>query len=177
MDKRNGERMRENFHRSLAWLAVGAVAVVVLELFWNAANAGNAEGEVRDAAANRADDKDEGLGLDDMAAFAFDDTPPVVGSGRVSSLFIDECFDPRGMGEVTSSFDGGVVGIVSDRDAGDLFRVCADGLDGNGWIRVESGQPLRCTFLKESGRVRWLFLDVTQVADSGVAVIVTEGGA
>ena len=160
----------------LALLAFGAVVALVAESIWSWRVGGRSSMETDE----RIDDLSYpffGFGLDDMLSVVIGEEESAEEPVVAPTLFIDECFDPQDMGEVNVSEDGGVVGIVSEKPAGELFQLCADRLDAHGWIQVQSGQTHRCTFLKEQGEIQWLFLDVMQVADSGVAVVVTQGGA
>ena len=177
MDVGKDRRAPGGFPRGLAVLALGAVIALAAECAWGGLNNGRSPAKAEKGAAEGVRPVSLGIGCDGMLAMIFDEDESVAESEVSPVVFSDECFDPSDIGEVSVSDDGGVIGIVSAEAADDLFRICADRLDANGWIQVQSGQPLRCTFLKETGEVRWLFLDVTQVADSGVAVIVMQGGA
>lgn len=178
MDTQADKRAWGNLRRGLAWLAFGALAVIVVEYAWDCFFGNRPGGESNGSDIGEVEPSGAADSLDAMLAFALgDEDEPAAGAVVVPPVFVKECFDPYAMGEVSVSDDGGVVGIVSDKGADDLFGDCAHWLEDKGWIQVESGHAHRCTFLKDTGEVHWLFLDVTQVSDSGVAVVVMQGGA
>ena len=169
MEKKAEGRMRKNLVRGITCLAVGALAMMVIELIWDAAH-----GPSRQDGCDLEELRSSSLGYEDLVAYAFNDDEGAVGFGSVPRWFLAECFDPSDMGEVRGSNDGGVVGITSDRTADYLFRECITRFEDHGWKPV-CGNSLRCSFKKDTGQVHWAYLDVSQVADSSVAVIVLEG--
>ena len=172
MDNRIRKRMHGNLLKGVAWLAVGALAIMVLESAWDYVMAG---GSGRQADGNAAADGDGGYAAGSLSAYVFGDDERAIGSEELPFGFAEECFDPRDLGEVRSSYDGGVIGVVSNLEVADLAEICADRLKARGWLQVDGGSQSRSTFLKENGSLRWLFLDVTKVSDSSVAVMVAEG--
>ena len=169
MDAWVEKRMWANLLKGVACLIAGALAVLVVEYAWHHGVFG---GEFTSGGGG---DGDEELPQPDLMAFVLDDDDTEIGFAGVSPGFVEECFDPSGLGEVRSSNDGGVVGIVSDLEAEALFDACTCRLIDHGWLRISGGQLLRCSFLKETGTVRWVFLDVSEVSDSSTAVLVMEG--
>lgn len=168
MDAWVEKRMWANLLKGVACLVAGALAVFVVEYAWHHGAFG---GEVEFGSG---EDGDAELLQPDLMAFVLGGDDVGVGFIGVSPCFVEECFDPSGLGEVRTSDDGGVVGIVSDLEAPTLFDACARRLVDHGWLRVSGGQPLRCSFLKETGAIRWVFLDVSEVSDSSTAVMVVE---
>ena len=181
MDDGRDGWMRVNLLKGLGCLAIGAIVIAVVEYVWDYASANRVAGEgfaIGGGASTGRDGLAASDGVPDveqMMAFVIDGDEAGLDTGGLPEEFLRECFDPRGIGEVRTSIDGGVVGIVSDWEADDLYRMCSDSLCGNGWIRAQGSQGRHGSFLKEAGSYRWAFLDVTQVNDSGVAVIVLEG--
>ena len=176
MEKRTVRRMRGSIVKGVAWLAVGAVAILAVELAWDHVVTGGDEERLGEREAGGAEAGDDMPIREGFSAFVFDGDDAAIGLDGAPPGFAEECFDAHGLGEVRSSHDGGVVGIISDLDAGSLFRACADRLAARGWVQMESGSPLRCTFVKDRGAIRWVYLDVTEVSGDGVAVLVIEGG-
>lgn len=170
MEHRHEQRMHANLARGALCLAVGALAILAVELIWDAVNAPDRPGR---HAADSAEGGRGGYGYEDLMAFALDDDEDAVGFTGVPTRFLDECFDPRDMGEVHGSLDGGVVGISADCEASFLFQECVTRFQDHGWTSVCSG-PCRCSLKKERGDIHWAYLDVSQVADTSVAVIVLE---
>ncbi|MBE6470516.1 MAG: hypothetical protein E7000_02275 [Coriobacteriaceae bacterium] len=171
MGNDSDKRRWRNLAGGIMLIAAGAAAVALVELAWDAsvnAKVGS-QAPVQDAG-------HAGFSMEDFSAYVLDDADLPGISNGVSSAFVAECFDPRSLGEVNCSDDGSVVGIVSDDAAADLFRRCAERLSRRGWVPVGSSRDLRCTFLRNAGTIRWLFLDVSQVAESSVAVMVLEEG-
>lgn len=170
MRESDDARMWRNLGKGVAWIAAGAVAILAVEMMWDHL-AGREYARAGDGAPSVFRERETGAGIADLADIAFGDAAP---GGEVPEGFAEECFDPRILGEVSVSADGAVMGIVSELPSAELFDRCSDGLEAHGWVALESGLPLRCTFSKGVGRTRWLFLDVSQVSGSGVAVIVLE---
>ena len=174
MEERVQRRMRINLVKGVACLAVGAIVIAAIEALWD-----HADAESRFHGGGSPGMQDEsplsgGFGFQDMMSFALDGDLTAIGEQAVPQRFLEECFDAAEFGDVRCSDDGGVIGIVSDAPASELFDECVGKLVENGWLQMESGYPLRCTFLKESGSLHWLFLDVNQVSGDGVAVLVME---
>ena len=167
MDDGMNARMRANLLRGIACVALGAMAIVAIEMAWDVMMASNQGG-----AAPSADSGSGGTGFGDLAAYVLDGDDAALGRACAPPGFAEECFDAGELGEVRSSPEGGVVGITSERDAEALFEECATRLKGRGWIQMASGQARRGTFLKSSGKLRWMFLEVSRVADSSTAVMV-----
>jgi hypothetical protein len=152
-------------------LLAGVLAMVLVEWAWDAAHAvGTGEPDARASGG-----MDGGFGSEDMTAFIMKGDAGGMWQEGAPPWFAEECLDADELGEVRCSSDGDVVGIISDYPADRLFGLCCERLEERGWRREESGQSLRSAFLKETGDVRWAFLDVVQVADEGVAVFALEG--
>ena len=167
------KRMRANLAKGVACLALGAVAVMAIELVWDHVMALGRTSAREQAGISEESGPGGSHSLDTLLSYVFDQGE--LADTGLPAGFIEDYFDPRGLGELSTSDDGMVVGIVSDYPAAALFGLCVDGLEGRGWMKLESGQALRCTFVREGYAARWVFLDVTQVSDSGVAVLVLEG--
>ena len=175
MDDWIEKRMWANLLRGVACLATGALAILAVEYLWHQGAFGDESGKqaVHTPGVIEGQGGGDFMSLD-LAAVVFDEENASIGLDGVTRHFSEECFDPQGLGEIRRSYDGGVVGIVSELEAPDLFKACVKRLAANGWIRVSDGQSLRCSFTKPHSAVRWVFLDVTEVSGSGVAVIVVE---
>ncbi|MDO4532569.1 MAG: hypothetical protein Q4C36_02480 [Coriobacteriia bacterium] len=169
MDAWVEKRMWANLLKGVACLVAGALAVLVVEYAWQHGVFGGGE-----AVSGDGGDGDAEVPQPDLMAFVLNGDDAGIGFTGAPLCFIEECFDPSGLGEVRTSDDGGVVGIVSDLEAPVLFDVCVHKLVDHGWSRVSDGQPLRCSFLKGTGAIRWVFLDVSEVSDSSAAVLVLE---
>jgi hypothetical protein len=165
--------MRGNLAKGVAWLMLGAAVILAIELVWDYMASGN-EKRIAEATSGNGGIRDEPLEKGSMSAFVLDGDESAIGLAGAPIRFDEECFDAHDLGEVRSSHDGGVVGIVSDLNADGLFEACAARLASHGWMQVQSGQSLRSTFRKGSGAIRWLYLDVTEVSGSSVAVFVLE---
>lgn len=175
MDDWVEKRMWKNFLKGIACLVTGALAILAVEYLWHQGVFGDESGKqtMRSSDGIGGQRGDDFAPLD-LAAVVFDEEDVSIGLDGVTRHFAEECFDPQGLGEVRRSYDGGVVGVVSELEASDLFRACTEKLIANGWVRTSGGQNFRCSFTKPHGAVRWAFLDVTEVSGSGVAVIVVE---
>lgn len=175
MDDWVEKRMWGNLLKGIACLAAGALAILAVEYLWHQGVLGDDPGKqtVRspEVIGGRGDSDTTSL---DLAAVVFDEDSASIGLDGVTRHFAEECFDPQGLGEIRRSYDGGVVGIISELEASDLFEACVEKLAANGWIRISDSRNLQCSFAKPQGAVRWAFLDVTEVSGSGVAVIVVE---
>ena len=167
MDEAMNTRMRANLLRGIACVALGAMAIAAIELAWDAMTA-----SAQDGGAPSADPGYGGMDFDDLAAYVLDDDDTVLGQACAPPGFDEECFDAGEFGEVRSSLEGGVVSIMSDSDAEAFFEECATLLKGRGWIQMDDGRDLRGTFLKSSGKYRWVFLEVSRIADISTAVMV-----
>ncbi|MDO4400077.1 MAG: hypothetical protein Q4D27_03895 [Coriobacteriia bacterium] len=175
MEERAEKRMRMNLAKGIACLVIGAIVIAAIEVLWDHADAGNrfrgASQETRDEPSSSG-----GFEFQDMMSSVLTGNLSAIGMQDVPQAFLEECFDAAELGDARCSADGGVIGIVSDAPASELFEACVGKLVDRGWLQVESGYPLRCTFLKESGALHWLFLDVNQVSGDGVAVLVLGEG-
>ena len=165
-----------NLAKGTACLAIGLLAVLTIgwvgdALGMDAQSSADAQAGVQEGTASAVGE----VGFAQLSAFVLDGNEDAVGTCTVPESFLAECFDPSELGEVRCSFDGNVVGIVADSGKDDLLDACISRLRAGGWAEVESGQAYRSTFVKEDGDMRWLFLDVSQVSDSSVAVITLKG--
>lgn len=98
-------------------------------------------------------------------------------TGTVPASFADEVFDPSWLGEARSASDGTVLGFVTTRSADEVSARCAGDMSAKGWTRVQSGRVDSASFVKETGRYRWAYLDCLTVDDAtSVTVIVKEDG-
>ncbi len=174
MDDWKAKRRRSNLLRGVACLVAAACAIAVIELAWDAVGTGLRARDAAESASCEESSTSAQVGYADLMAYALEGDEAAVGMQGVSGRFVNECFDPNLLGEAHSSLDGGVVGIMSELAAADLFDACAQRLKSRGWLQLEGGTPLRGTFLKERGGLHWAYLDVTEVSGSSVAVFVLE---
>ena len=177
MDDWKARRRHSNLLRGVACIVLAACAIAVIELVWDAVGIGLHGQDATESAPHGESPELVQVGYADLAAYAFEGDEAAIGMQGVSGQFVDECFDPNLFGEAHSSVDGGVVGIMSELEASDLFDACAQRLKSRGWLQLEGGTPLRGTFLKEGGKLRWVYLDVMEVSGSSVAVFVLEEAA
>lgn len=176
MDWYEKRRMEANLAKAMAWLAASLVAVFLIECLWDAALVSGRPDESPGTAAHAATvPVTDAFSQDALLAFALEGDAAAVGiNDGAPPDFLAECFSPAMVGDAYHSQDGSVVAISSALEPADLFALCSDALQSHGWFKVDSGTQLRATFVKETGRYRWLFLDAASAASTGTTVIVLE---
>lgn len=83
----------------------------------------------------------------------------------LSKYFEDEAFSLKGRHDLRVGGRGCVLGFLEDGSAEGQFNRYAKQLVGAGWMQVPSGQKSSGSFVKKTGRLRWMFLACTKVAD------------
>lgn len=171
MDGRSDARMWANLAKGVMLLLGGLAAVLAIEVLWDGAAADSDSGGWDGAPWN---DGQAAAGA--LAAYALDGDAAGLGIVEAAPpLFLAECLDPREAGEARASEGGDVVQVVSPLSRYELFALCRDALGQRGWMQMDGGDGSRATFMKGSGCYRWLFLDVTTVADASSAVFYLRG--
>lgn len=82
--------------------------------------------------------------------------------GTLPESFTDELFDP-GNRETIVSDEGPAIGVMYACDPEKAMEQVLSELASHGWTKVESGNPLLVSLVKETGTYRWAFVS----ADGG----------
>lgn len=99
----------------------------------------------------------------------------VTAEAEVPEGFEDEVLSLSGRSDVRVGAGGAVVGFCCSGTAPEVFAGVAAELAQAGWSQVESGSDIASTFVKPSGRYRWLFVTCTEVSGE-VSVVITNDG-
>lgn len=129
------------------------------------------------------------MGLAVAIVFALADRPSVLHEATLATAEADDIGPPAGfenevlrLGErqdVRVDERSGVVGFSCSGDAGRTLVALEEELRVKGWSGIRSGGEGWESFLKESGRYRWVFIACVDVGDSTSVVVryATEEGA
>lgn len=91
----------------------------------------------------------------------------------IPSMFNEEVVDVSGYPTVFVNDDGSIIGFSRVEPARQAFSSIADELRSKGWAFVESGSQLSGSFVKSSGRYRWVFVSCVPVSGQASVVIQT----
>ncbi len=97
-------------------------------------------------------------------------------SAEVPQDFKEECFDPSGFENLYASNDGSVVSFFLNAERNEAYDFIKHSLEEKEWAYVESEIDNKTTFIKSSGSIRWLFVEVYASGLGSVVLITTEGG-
>ena len=106
--------------------------------------------------------------LDRIEAAVGESSPP-------PEPFAEEAGFPPGAQEMRANADGLVVGCTLDAEEGAALELAAGVLVAKGWRPIPLQGASGATFVKQSGRLRWMLVTCTQVGDATSVVYRLDG--
>ena len=96
-------------------------------------------------------------------------------STEVPQVFKEECFDVSEFQDLYIDENGGVISFCLNKEQDEACSFIKRALEEKGWAYVESGVENKTTFMKTSGSIRWLFVEVYSAEAGSVVLLTTEG--
>ncbi len=96
-------------------------------------------------------------------------------SSQPTDSFKQECFNPLDYGEVFVDEKETTLFLSTPKNKDEIYTTIDQLLKEKGWSCVESGIEGKNSYVKATGDVRWLFIEIW-TTESGSAVLITKGG-
>ena len=94
------------------------------------------------------------------------DASLAVGLSPPSGRFVEEAGFPSDAQELRSNGDGSVASCVLEADEEAALDAVAETLGAKGWVGVPLQGVVGATYVKSSGRLRWMLVTCTQAGDA-----------
>ena len=92
----------------------------------------------------------------------------------VPEFFIEEVCDPNQFGQAESYVEDGLVGACWQSESSASFDSINAYLQEKGWERIGTNQSAT-TYIKQQGRVRWLYVCIFQMKDATTVLFAYTG--